>query len=373
MAATLTSEIGNTDKIVLLIDDCRKMGIEVLPPDVNESEPNFSVSKNGIRFGMAGIKNVGVNAVEAMIHARADGKKFSSLFDFCKSVDLRVVNKKTIESLILAGAFDSLNKNRAQMLNAVEQTIAAAQNIQAHSERGQSNLFDGSGSKDSPLSAPQLPASTMWSESEKLSNEKAVLGFYVSGHPLLKYESEINSFATLHLGDVEGVKSGTVRAGGIIASVKKKIDKNNRTMAFITLEDFTGKAECVVFSSLYKKHEELLKPESIVFVEGNGEVSGDVIKIVASDIIAMDKVREKFAKRVFFLLNADEIDEGKMTTLRQVMDKNKGNCNCYFNVIGKEFAEQQVYVSRKYSVSPTDQFIESVRSILGKNSIKVSA
>ncbi len=373
MAATLTSEIGNTDKIVLLIDDCRKMGIEVLPPDVNESEPNFSVSKNGIRFGMAGIKNVGVNAVEAMILARADGKKFTSLFDFCKGVDLRVVNKKTIESLILAGAFDSLNKNRAQMLNAVEQTIAAAQNIQAHSERGQSNLFDGSGSKDSPLTAPPLPAMPMWSESEKLSNEKAVLGFYVSGHPLLKYENEINSFATLHLGDVEGVKSGTVRAGGIIAAVKKKIDKNNRTMAFMTLEDFTGKAECVVFSSLYKKHEELLKPESMVFVEGNGEVSGDTIKIVANDIIAMDKVREKFAKRVFFLLNSDEIDEGKMTTLRQVMEKNKGNCNCYFNVIGKEFAEQQVYVSRKYSVSPTDQFIESVRSILGKNAIKVSA
>ena len=373
MAATLTSEIGNTDKIVLLIDDCRKMGIEVLPPDVNESEPNFSVSKNGIRFGMAGIKNVGVNAVEAMIHARSEGKKFSSLFDFCKGVDLRVVNKKTIESLILAGAFDSLNKNRAQMLHAVEQTIAAAQNIQAHSERGQSNLFDGTGSKDSPLSAPPLPAMPMWSESEKLSNEKAVLGFYVSGHPLLKYENEINSFATLHLGDVEGVKNGTVRAGGIIAAVKKKIDKNNRTMAFMTLEDFTGKAECVVFSSLYKKHEELLKTESMVFVEGNGEVSGDVIKIVATDIIAMDKVREKFAKRVFFLINADEIDGGKMTTLQQMMDKNKGNCNCYFNVIGKEFAEQQVYVSRKYSVNPTDQFIESVRSILGKNAIKVSA
>ena len=202
---------------------------------------------------MAGIKNVGVNAVEAMILARADGKKFTSLFDFCKGVDLRVVNKKTIESLILAGAFDSLNKNRAQMLNAVEQTIAAAQNIQAHSERGQSNLFDGSGSKDSPLTAPPLPAMPMWSESEKLSNEKAVLGFYVSGHPLLKYENEINSFATLHLGDVEGVKSGTVRAGGIIAAVKKKIDKNNRTMAFMTLEDFTGKAECVVFSSCTKR------------------------------------------------------------------------------------------------------------------------
>ena len=212
----------------------------------------------------------------------------------------------------------------------------------------------------------------MWGESEKLANEKAVLGFYVSGHPLLKYENEVNSFATLHLGDVEGVKNGIVRAGGIIASVKKKIDKNNRTMAFITLEDFTGKAECVVFSSLYKKHEELLQPESIVFVEGNGEVSGDTIKIVANDIIAMDKVREKFARRVFLLVNADEIDDAKMTTLRELIEKNKGNCNCYFNVTGREFTAQQVFVSRKYSVKPTDQFMESVRSILGKNSIKVS-
>lgn len=296
MAATLTSEIGNTDKIVLLIDDCRKMGIPVLPPDVNESEANFSVSQSAIRFGMAGIKNVGVNAVEAIIKARADGKRFTSIFDFCKSVDLRVVNKKTLESLILAGAFDSLNKNRAQLSAAVEQTIAAAQSAHTHSERGQSSLFDGSGSKESPLFAPPLPVVPMWSESEKLSNEKAVLGFYVSGHPLLKYENEINSFATLHLGDVEGVKSGSVRAGGIIASVKKKIDKNNRTMAFITIEDFTGKAECVVFSSLYKKHEELLTPESMVFVEGTGEVSGDVIKIVANDIIAMDKVQKNLQK-----------------------------------------------------------------------------
>ncbi|HTX19398.1 MAG TPA: DNA polymerase III subunit alpha [Bacteroidota bacterium] len=373
MAATLTSEIGNTDKIVHLIDDCHKIGIEVLPPDINESETSFSVSKNGIRFGMAGIKNVGVNAVDAIIAARAEGRKFTSLFEFCRAVDLRVVNKKTIESLIMAGAFDALNRNRAQMLAGVEQTIAAAQNVQTHTERGQSNLFESAAAKDEGFFAPALPLAPMWGEPEKLAHEKGVLGFYVSGHPLLKYENEINAFATIHLGDVEGVKNGTVRAGGIVASVKKKIDKNNKTMAFVSLEDFTGKAECVVFSSLYKKHEELLKPESIIFVEGNGEVSGDVIKIVVNDIIAMDKVRERFAKRVFLLVNADEIDGPKLESLRDVIEKNRGNCNCYFNVTGREFPAQQVFVSRKYSVKPTDQFLESVRSILGQNSIKVSA
>jgi DNA polymerase III subunit alpha len=373
MAATLTSEIGNTDKIVLLIDDCRKLGIETLPPDVNESESTFAVTSGGIRFGLAGIKNVGMNAVEAIISAREGHRKFSSLFDFCSYVDLRVVNKKTIESLILAGAFDSINKNRAQLLKVVEQTISAAQNVQSYSERGQSNLFDSGSVKEISVFAPSLPVVPAWNESEKLAQEKSVLGFYVSGHPLLKYQNEVNAFATLHLGDVEGMKSGTVRVGGIIASVKKKIDKNNRTMAFITLEDFTGKAECVVFSSLYKKCENMIQPESMVLVEGNGEVNGDVIKIVATDIMPIELAGEKLGKRVFLLLNADEINDATIPRLREVMEKNKGNCSCYFNVVGKDFPGQQVFVSRKFSVRPTNDFIDGVRSILGRNSVKISA
>ena len=144
-------------------------------------------------------------------------------------------------------------------------------------------------------------------------------------------------------------------------------------MAFITLEDFTGKAECVVFSSLYKKCENLIVPESMVFVEGNGEVSGDVIKIVANDIVAMDKVREKFAKKVFLLLNTDEVDASKLTNLRQIIEKSKGNCNCYFNVIGKEIGTQQVFVSRTFSVNPSNEFVDKVRTILGNNAIKVTS
>jgi DNA polymerase-3 subunit alpha len=373
MAATLTSEIGNTDKIVLFIDECRKLGIEVLPPDVNESESTFNVTAGGIRFGLAAIKNVGSNAVEAIIMARTDGNRFTSLFDFCKKVDLRVVNKKTIESLIMAGAFDSITKNRAQLLASVEQNIAAGQQSQSQRERGQSNLFDGASVKDHPFLVPVLPNVAPWTESEKLSNEKLVLGFYVSGHPLLKYENEINAFATVHLGDVEGVKNGSVRAAGVITAIKRKNDKNNRPMAFITIEDFTGKAECVVFSSVFKKCEALIKPEAMVLVEGNGEVSGDVIKIIASEIISMDKVREKFARRIFLLLNTDEVNDGTMAKLRLVLEKNKGNCQCYFNVIGKEFSAPQVFISRKFAINPTNEFMDSIRSLLGKQSIKITA
>ncbi|KAB2923669.1 MAG: DNA polymerase III subunit alpha [Bacteroidetes bacterium] len=371
MAATLTSEISNTDKIVLFIDDCRKLGIQVLPPDVNESEKDFTVTKDGIRFGLAAIKNVGVNAVEAIVRARGEKGRFESLYDFCRKADLRTVNKKTIEGLVLAGAFDTIAKNRAQLFKAVEQMMSAAYSAQEHEQRGQDSLFGGDARSSSGVSlVPQLPPVPMWSEAEKLANEKAVLGFYVSGHPLLKYEKEINAFASVHLGDVEGMKNGEVKAGGVVTSVKKKIDKKGNTMAFVTIEDFTGKAECVVFSSVYKKCEELLREESMVLVKGKGEVSGEVIKILVDEVMPMEAVREKFAKKIFFLLNADELPADALPRLRELIERHKGNCGCYFNVVGKEFPAQPIFVSRKYSVNPTTEFIESAKEILGKQSIK---
>ncbi|MBP9212603.1 MAG: hypothetical protein KBF97_07350, partial [Bacteroidetes bacterium] len=212
----------------------------------------------------------------------------------------------------------------------------------------------------------------MWKDQEKLAKEKEVLGFYVSGHPLLKYEKEINAFATVHLGDVEGMKSGTVKAGGIISSIKKKIDKKGNTMAFITIEDFTGKAECVVFSSVYKKNADLLVDENMVLVEGKGEVSGDIIKILVDEVLPMEAVREKFAKKIFFLLNADEVTDITLGSLRQLMEKNKGNCACYFNVVGKEFDKQHIFISRKFSINPTTEFIDGVQELLGKHAIKLS-
>lgn len=143
-------------------------------------------------------------------------------------------------------------------------------------------------------------------------------------------------------------------------------------MAFLTIEDFTGKAECVVFSSLYKKKIELLAEEKMVLVEGKGEVSGDIIKIVVDDILPMEEVREKFAKKIFFLLNADEVTDITLTKLRDLMEKNKGNCNCYFNVVGSEFGSQQVFISKKFNINPTAEFIEGVQEILGKHAIKLS-
>jgi DNA polymerase III subunit alpha len=374
MAATLTSEINNTDKIVLFIDDCRKLDIDVLPPDVNESDAKFNVTKEGIRFGLAAIKGVGSTAVESIITAREGGKRFTSLFDFCRRVDLRTANKKTIEALIQAGAFDSFTKNRAQLFAAVEQCIQTAQRAQMNEEKGQDSLFAGPSAAGAPMSVeePTLPSAAMWSESKKLTMEKDVLGFYVSGHPLRKYQAEIDAFATVHLGDVEEVKSGSVRAVGVITSVKKKIDKRGKSMAFIAIEDFTGKAEVIVFSSLYAKIQDILVDEAMVMVDGNGEVSGDTIKILANEIMPMEEVRAKLAKKMFFRLDADTVSEDSMMQLKTVFSQYKGSCNCYFNVTGKDFPSERIYFSRKFSVNPTNEFVDSVQAILGRHSIIVS-
>ncbi|MBW7887293.1 MAG: DNA polymerase III subunit alpha [Bacteroidetes bacterium] len=373
MAATLTSEIASTDKVVQFIDDCRKLGIPVLPPDINESESKFNVINGSIRFGMAAIKNVGMNAVEAIVEVRKTKGRFTSFYDFCVKVDLRSVNKKTLESLIQAGAFDGVNNNRAQLLLAVEQTVHAAAEAQTHAERGQDNLFGGNENKSDVASyAPSLPTAAMWSESEKLAREKAVLGFFLSGHPLLKYEKEINAFADVHLGDVEGIKSGEIKAGGIITNIKKKLDKKGKTMAFLTIEDFTGKAECVVFSSVYKKYEKLITEEAMLLVRGKGEINGNVIKIIVDEFLSLDSATEKFAKKLYLLLNADEISDITLTKLKELLENNKGgNCACYFSVMGKEFTAQQNFKSTLFNINPTHDFLESVKNLLGDRAVKI--
>ncbi|MFN0159018.1 MAG: DNA polymerase III subunit alpha [Bacteroidota bacterium] len=373
MAATMSSEIGNTDKIVGLIDDCRKMEIQVLPPDVNESGKNFTVVNGDIRFGLCGIKNVGESAVDSVIKTRVEEGRFQNIFDFCRRVDLRLVNKKCLESLVQAGAFDSMDGHRAQYFDNLERVAVFAQTFQTQTENGQSSLFETTGPQQSRvINYPVLTATAAWPETDKLTREKAVLGFYVSGHPLLKFEQEINEFANVHFGDLSGFKnSSTVRACGIVTSVKKKIDKRNNTMAFIGLEDFTGRAECIVFSDPFAKFEHLLRPDSMVMVSGKGEVNGDLLKVLVNEVYPMEKVREKFTKSIIFSINVNDIQENTIIQLRQLLEKSKGNCPCYFSV--NDSASTKIYQTRKFSVEPSDAFLDEAKKMLGPRSVRLTA
>jgi DNA polymerase III subunit alpha len=367
MAATLSSEIGDTDKIVKFIDDCRHLGIEVLPPDVNESQKDFQVIRGAIRFGLVAIKNVGEGAIDCVVKAREEGGKFENLFDFCRRADLHQVNRKTLESLIQAGAFDSLNGHRAHYFENIDRAVAYGQAMQESRVNGQSSLFDTIGAQAARY--PQMVETAQWTELDRLMREKGVLGFFVSGHPLMKYEQELRQFTTVRLADPSGVKpGGTVRAGGIVTAVKKKIDKRNNTMAFVTIEDFGGKAECIVFSDPYAKYQQFLEKDAMVMVVGKGELNGDLLKILVNEVYPIEKIREKFTKSVVLSLNLKSLTESTITDLRMLMEDNRGTCPCYFSV--KDERSTRLFQSTRYTVEPSDRFLEQVTRMLGPKSIQ---
>lgn len=370
MAATLSSEMDDTDKIVVLIDECRKLGIDVLPPDVNESGVSFVVTPKGIRFGLSAIKNVGVSAVEQIVKARSEKGRFKDIFDFCIRNDLRAVNKKTLEGLIQAGAFDSLHSNRAQLMSNMDSISTYAQNIQEQIIKGQVNLFEHGQAKLEQR--PYLKVVEEWSESEKLSRERAVLGFYVSGHPLMKYREEIEGLATAKLGETQAVKQGSkVRVCGIVTDVKKKIDKRGKMMAFVTIEDFSGKAECIVFADVYQKYSKLLEIGSIVMMLGKNDGNEESFKIIVNEVMDINDVRKKFIKGIVINLDIDKISEKEAFELVKLIEKNQGNCQCYLNISGSTLEKNSIYLSRKYLVNPSEKFTEEVKKIFGNRSVEL--
>jgi DNA polymerase-3 subunit alpha len=370
MAATLSSEMDNTDKIVVLIDECRKLGIDVLAPDVNESGVNFVVMPKGIRFGLSAIKNVGVGAVEQIVKARSEKGRFKDIFDFCVRVDLRLANKKTLEGLIQAGAFDSLHGNRAQLFSNVEAAISYGQDMQEQIIKGQSNLFDLGGAK--LFHRPMLRTVTDWVEIEKLSREKSVLGFYVSGHPLLKYRDEIEGLATAKLDEAQLVKPNSiVRVCGIISDIKKKIDKRGKTMAFVTIEDFTGKADCIVFADAFQKYIAFLQVGSIVMMTGKNDGNEEAIKVIVNEIIGIEEVRKKFSKGVIINLNLDTTSEKDAFELVKLIERHKGSCQCLLNLSGSGLANNSIYLTRKYTVDPNRQFTDAVKQLLGQYAVRL--
>ncbi|MBU1423202.1 MAG: DNA polymerase III subunit alpha [Bacteroidetes bacterium] len=373
LSAMMSAEIGDTDYIVQLIEDARRLGIKVLPPDVNESVVNFAVTKNGIRFGLSAIKNVGVGAVENIIKARKN-KNFTNIFDFCSRVDLRTVNKKTLEGLTMAGALDSFTGHRAQIFETIEKAIQFGQKQQSYESRGQSTLFATDRVKETAIEYPALPEVEPWSEIDKLTNEKKVLGFYVSGHPLSKYELEATAFSTVNFNESIDVRNGApIKACGIISAIKKTVDRNGKMMAFVTLENFSGKGEVIVFSKIYEKVAPLLQLDAILMVIGRADTAGDRIKILADEFIPIEQARERFTKTVIISIDANKAEKNVVDKLQKILEKHKGKCSVLVEVNGLEESSPQVFrIDNRFRVAPTDDFFENIYGMFGKGSIRIS-
>jgi DNA polymerase-3 subunit alpha len=372
LCACMSAEIGDSDTVVELIEESKKLGIEVLPPDVNESDVQFLVVQNKIRFGLNAIKNVGENAVRSIIHARSTHGKFSNLFDFCRRVDLRIVNKKTFESLIQAGACDSFGGHRAQLFQAIERATQFGQQTHGHKSKGQDSVFEGGAKAKSVESFPVLSDVQHWTENEKLTREKAVLGFYISGHPLSKYNREIKAFSTAKIGEPEGIKPGSVvKVCGILTDVKKKVDKKGNMMAFTKIEDFTGKGECIFFSSVYKESQEHIREDSIVMVVGKADEGGDVLKIIANELIPIEFVRQRFTRRLLVQLPLEKMDEIKVKQLKSVFASHRGKCSCYFQVTDLRADKPINLVAKKVAIDPTNEFFYAVETLIGQENVMI--
>ena len=289
MAALLTSVKDKTDKVSMYIEECRRMGIDVLPPDVNESKESFAVAGNKIRFGLAAVKNVGIGAVESIIRAREKEGPFSGYADFCRRQDTRTVNKRVLESLIKCGAFDSLGHRRAQLMAAVDTGLALAQQSQQERENGQLSLLDFFGEEVRETVSLSLPDVREYPEAELLAIEKETLGLYISGHPLSRYRDDLYRLATVSTVEIPDLPEGSeVALGGLIAGIKKIVTRKGDNMAFLNVEDLTGTVEVVVFPRTYLQNRLAIREDEVVLVKGKVSGSGEEAKIIGDEIATLE-------------------------------------------------------------------------------------
>ena len=368
MAAVLTSETGNTDKLVLYINECRELGIPLLPPDIQTSSWNFTPAGDSIRFGLGAIKNVGHGAIDSILAARKSDGKFESIYDFCEKVDLRLLNKRVLESLIKAGAMDCLQARRSQLFAVVDRATEAALKLQRARESGQHDLF-GSSWKPATDEA-LLPDVAEWPESQILAGEKEVLGLYMTGHPLQKHEAQMRSLGateTASLPDCSPQEEVTV--AGIITAVKTARSKKGALWATVSLEDLTGKAELLVFPEAYRRLNERLQKDAIVMVKGRLQMEENApVRIVVAEMTPLDAEAPPLST-VIIRVRLQGENGGAARQLFDLFQEKPGEASVRLEL--EREREFQALLEPDLRVQPDAEFVATVEKICGKHSVRL--
>ncbi len=372
MAALLNSFLNSTDQVVKLINECGEKKIEILPPDVNASNKDFSVVEGRIRFGLGGVKNVGEAAVEVILQSRDAEGSFKSVHDFCQRVDSQKVNRRVTEQLIRCGAFDSLHPNRAPVLAALDEALDRAQAYQRDRASGQMNMFDLLRAKKNVApAAPKLPDVPEWDSRMKLQYEKESLGFYISGHPLDFYADQIAKLCTTQTtGAKEHREGAEVILCGVLSVIKELTTKKGDRMAFLTLEDKEGTIEVVSFSDTYQQSKDLLEEDAPVVVIGKVQHDEKSTKVIAAKVLNLDDAQVQTVDAVHIHLPAGTTDQDVLTRLRHLLMTHPGECKTllHLNVDGK--AEAVIALSPKLQVSPTTGFFQEMTQHFGKDCLQ---
>lgn len=371
MAALLSSEIGNTDKIVMYIAECKDMGIPVLPPDVNESELPFRSVGNKIRFGMLAIRNVGAGAIQSILDYRKAQGRFRSLFRFCEAVDSRALNKRVLESLIKSGALDSLGWKRSQLMAMADAAIEYGFKAQRDRNSGQKGLFSGAVGP-AALPEPEPPDLPEWPPEQLLAFEKETLGYYVSGHPLDRFTKELSRFSKKSLAEL--ISDGTsldCRVAGIVTNCRPRRTKKGELMAVFTLEDLTGTVEAVVFPSTYAKCSPYLEADRPVFVVGRFEVEENSSKVICSEIEPLVGIVERNAKKLCIRAQVLSLRADAATELYRLFEQNQGETGVELDLYHPNEFRVTIQSSDFVKVRPSQDLIRRIEDICGVGSVQI--
>ena len=363
MAALLTEDMGSQDKTIKNIAECREMGIPILPPDINESQVDFAVVGESIRFGLAAVKNVGSKAVEAMVHERENKGPFTSLTDFCRRVDTSKVNKRVLESLIHCGAFDFSGVFRSKLFASLNAALAFGG---ISEDPNQLNMFDLFPSKEEEEKTLELTDIDEWADDEKLRKEKESLGFYITGHPLDGFADVIPQFATTTTQDLVNVKDkAVVRLAGLVSSMRIKRTRKGDKMATIRLEDKQGFTDVVAFPDVFARCAPILNDDKPLLVTGEAEVGDNVVKIRAQDIVALETVKQKSIRSISIPISQDGLTRSSLIKLRDLLFRYPGDCKLVFKISLDGNNESTVAAHNRYSIMPEENLIQEIESLVG--------
>jgi DNA polymerase-3 subunit alpha len=368
MAALLTSETGNTDRVVKYISEARGMGITVLPPDVNSSDLDFTPVGEQIRFGLRAIKNVGENTVNGILQARQAVGRFRSLPQFCETVDTRLLNRRVLESLIRSGAMDQLGGHRAQMIAVLDRAMERAQRFQRDTSSGQHGLFlAGAGPPPQELALPDVPE---WTENELLAAEYSTVGFYVTGHPLDKFAGRLKELGSTELGSLEGLRNGAdVVVAGIIVQSRGMRSKRGARWAIYTLQDRTGAVELLAFPEAFARLEPVMRAGTPLLIKGRVNVEEVGTRVAVADARALEQSGERTPNLLRVRVDLGLMDSIMLDRLQELLKSRPGRCRVAFELVNLDGSVATL--EAQSGVQPDRDLVDAVREICGLDAVAV--
>ena len=372
MAAVMSSDMDNTDKVVTLIDECRTMKLKVLPPNVNNCNYMFKSSgESEIYYGLGAIKGVGEAALESVIQERDEHGLYSDIFDFCRRVDSRKVNKRVLEALIRAGALDGLGANRATLMTALPLALQSAEQHLRNEAGGQDDLFGGPAEHEQVVQFDEVED---WPEQERLDAEKETLGLYLTGHPISRYEKELSRFVSTRLSDVQpGRDKNEQTVAGLVVELQTRMTKSGGRIGFMTIDDRSGRLEVAAFTEVFEQYRDLIAKDRVLVIKGpitEDDYSGG-LRMRATQIYDIDQAREYFARQLLIRVPADKAGNGFIDSLEQLLTPYKnGQCPVCLDYIRPDSSTRMV-LGDEWRIRPTDELLLNLRKLAGNEQVDI--